>query len=63
MENGILWLIVSNVGTAILFLVVGYFVAKHNFEKEQLSRELNSKNAEMWTKMIEKIGGEKCQTL
>lgn len=49
----------SAIASFILGITVGYFVAKHNFANQQIQRDAQLKNTEVWVDYLSKLGGTK----
>jgi uncharacterized protein YneF (UPF0154 family) len=53
------WIIASLSASFVFGITIGYFIAKHNFATEQLQREVQMKNNEVWMEYIKTLGGAK----
>ncbi len=51
------WIIASIIGAFVLGIIVGCFVARHNFANEQIQRDAQLKNTEIWVDYLSKLGG------
>jgi uncharacterized protein YneF (UPF0154 family) len=52
-----LLIIASTVGSFVFGALIGYFLAKHNFLSEQIQRDAQLKNTEIWVDYLNKLGG------
>jgi len=59
MENGIIWLIGSNVATFIFAWMISSVVTKHKVLREQQYLEEKQKNTAMWINYIKEMQGGK----
>ena len=51
-------LMVASLAASFVFgITIGYFIAKHNFATEQLQRDAQLKNTEVWMEYIKTLGG------
>lgn len=51
------WLIASLTGSFVFGAIVGYFLAKQHFFKEQLARESQEKNNRVWIDYLKTLQG------
>lgn len=51
------FIIASVVGSFFLGITVGYFLGRHTFMNEQIQRDAQAKNTEIWVDYLSKMGG------